>query len=208
MADSPHRPDPAGEHAPAALMTAGSRASRLPVAIIVAALLLTVATIATVLVLAGRARTAANAPDTGPLVVPAAPAPGADGRYCDALIQELPDRLISLPRRPLTDPGPGVAAWGDPAVILRCGLPDPRELTCEAALTQFTDARGGSVAWLRLSDPSAVTYIAVDRPVRIAVTLPPGTGIGPVQQLSELIAADLPARPVCTGGVVTPADNS
>jgi hypothetical protein len=47
----------------------------------------------------------------------------------------------------------------------------------------------------------------VDRPVRIAVTLPPGAGVGPVQQLSELIAADLPAQPVCTNGSVTATDN-
>jgi hypothetical protein len=60
---------------------------------------------------------------------------------------------------------------------------------------------------LQLSDPSAVTYIAVDRPVRIAVTVPPGSGMGPIQQLSELIAADLPSRPVCQNGVLVPPDN-
>lgn len=180
---------------------------RLPVLIIVAALALTAAVIATVLVLAGKARTQAAAPDTGPLVVAAAPAPGAAGRFCTALMPALPHDLVSRPRRDLADPQPGVAAWGDPAVILRCGMADPAELTCSAALTQFTDADGGSVAWLQLSDPSAVTYLAVDRPVRIAVTLPPGTGVGPIQQLSELIARDLPARPVCTDGSVTPAQN-
>ena len=184
-----------------------TRSSRLPTMIIIAALALTVAVIATVVVLARRAQTAADAPDTGPLVVASAPAPGAAGRFCASLMPDLPKDLASLPRRPLADPQPGVAGWGDPAVILRCGLADPAELTCAAALTQFTDADGGSVAWLQLSDTSAVTYIAVDRPVRIAVTLPPGTGPGPVQQLSQLIATALPARPVCTNGTVTPAEN-
>ena len=195
-------PDPHTRPDPPAI-----RSARLPMLIILAALVLTVAVIATVVVLARRAQSGADAPDTGPLVVAAAPAPGAGGRYCRSLAPSLPSDLVSRPRRPLTDPQPGVAAWGDPAVIVRCGLADPEELTCSAALTQFTDADGGSVAWLQLSDSAAVTYIAVDRPVRIAVTLPPGTGVGPVQQLSQLIATALPARPVCTDGTVTPADN-
>ena len=185
----------------------GVLAHRLPALLVTGALVLVAAVIVAVVVLAGRARTAANAPDTGPLAVPAAPAPGAGGRYCTTLANALPDRLTSNQRRPLSDPTPGVAAWGDPAIILRCGLPDPQELTCSAALTQFTDADGGSVAWLRLADSSAVTYVAVDRPVRIALTLPPGTGIGPVQQLSEVIAKTLPGRAVCTNGTVNPLDN-
>jgi hypothetical protein len=185
----------------------GALARRLPALLVAGALVLVAIVIVAVVVLAGRARTAANAPDTGPLAVPAAPAPGAGGRYCTQLLRALPDRLTSHQRRPLSDPTPGVAAWGDPAIILRCGLPDPQELTCSAALTQFTDASGGSVAWLRLSDSSAVTYVAVDRPVRIALTLPPGTGIGPVQQLSEVIAKVLPGRAVCTNGTVNPLDN-
>jgi hypothetical protein len=180
---------------------------RLPVILIACALALTIGVIVTVVVLANRARHQASGPDTGPLAVPAAPAPGAGGRYCGVLMSALPDTLGSLPRRTLVGQQTGVAAWGDPALILRCGLADPAELTCSSALTQFTDAGGGSVAWLRLSDPSAVTYIAVDRPVRIAVTIPPGTGVGPIQQLSQLIAADLPSRSVCTNGTVNPPDN-
>ena len=180
---------------------------RLPALLVVGSLVLVIAAIAIVVVLAARAPTAANAPDTGPLAVPAAPQPGAAGRYCSTLMQALPDHLTSHQRRPLSDPTPGVAAWGDPAIILRCGLPDPAELTCFAALTQFTDASGGSVAWLQLSDSSAVTYIAVDRPVRVAVTLPPNTGIGPVQQLSEVISQVLPGRAVCTDGRVNRLDN-
>lgn len=209
---TPQRPDPTGttESSPSSTQPA-ERASgpvqRSVLVLIIAAIVVTLAAIATVVVLANRARTEASAPDNGPLAVPAAPSPGAEGRYCTVLMEALPDDLVGSARRALADPQPGVAAWGDPAVILRCGLPDPAELTCSAQLTQFTDPDGGSVAWLRLSDSSAVTYIAVDRPVRIAVTLPPGTGIGPVQQLSQLIAADLPVRSVCTEGVVTPADN-
>ncbi len=173
----------------------------------VAAVLLTVAVIVVAFVVVSRATSEPPAPDTGPLAIPAAPAPGADGRWCGALDDALPRQLADQDRRELANPSPGVAAWGSPAVILRCGLPDPAELTCASHLTQFTDKTGASVSWLQLSDESSVTYIAVDRPVRIAVTLPPDEGVAPVQHLSEIIAATIPAAPICTDGHPTAPDN-
>jgi Protein of unknown function (DUF3515) len=53
------------------------------------------------------------------------PAPAADGTdpTCAALVGRLPAAVLSLPRI-TPDPGPGMAVWGDPAVVLRCGVPD------------------------------------------------------------------------------------
>jgi hypothetical protein len=64
------------------------------------------------------------------------------------------------------------------------------------------------VEWLRTASAASVTYLAVDRPVRVAVTVPDSAGIGPVQQLSELIGRTLPERDVCAANGVIPADNS
>lgn len=178
------------------------------ITIAIVAVLLTVGTIVTGFVLASRLGSTQAEPDTGPLAIPAVPAPGADGRYCDALLPALPASLVDKPRRPLVVDTPGTAAWGDPATILRCGVPDPAELTCAAQLTTFTSAAGVSVTWLQISEGSAITYLAVDRPVRIAVTLGAGSGVAPIQQLSEVIGTALPRQEVCTGGTVSPADNS
>lgn len=193
-------PSPPDDHA-------GRDPRRLMIGGVIAAVVLTVAVLVAALVLAARVQSESTSPDTGPLAVPAVPAPGADGRFCRDLMPDLPDRLTGRARRDVTGTPPGVAAWGDPAVILRCGIPDPQELTCSSPLTQFSSPTGASVAWLRLSDSSAVTYLAVDRPVRIAVTLPPKTGFGPVQQLTEVIGAALPVRAVCTNGTLTAPDN-
>lgn len=179
--------------------------SRLIIALVSAAIVLTVGAIVTGFILAMRVADAG--PETGPVAVPAAPAPGGDGRYCAQLLPELPEVLVDSPRRKLLIPEPGVAAWGDPAIILRCGLPDPAELTCAASLTRFSAADGTAVEWLQLSEGSAVTYLAVDRPVRIAVTLPAGGDISPVQQLTEVIGRVLPEQPVCDRGLLTPTDN-
>lgn len=194
---APHAPQPSRSSSP-----------RLIIGLVVAAIVVTIAVIVTGLVLASRISSETTAPDTGLLAVPAAPAPGADGRYCKQLLTQLPDRLADEPRRALSTASPGVAAWGDPAIIVRCGLPDPTELTCASPLMQFTGADGRSVAWLQLEDSSATTYLAADRPVRIAITLPPGTGTDPVQHLSDVIAKTLPRQPVCTGGTITATDNT
>lgn len=174
----------------------------LPRAWLVVALVLTVAVVVVVVVLAGRARSQGTAPSSGPLAVPAVDQPGATGKACTVLMAALPSDLSGQQRRTLADSQPGVAAWGDSAVVLRCGLETPDELTCSSALEQIS-----GVAWLRLSDPSATTFIAADRAVRIAVTVGPGTGTGPIQQLSEIIAADLPPRDICQSGVLVPLDN-
>lgn len=182
--------------------------SRLIVTLVGIAIAVTVGALVTGFVLASRISHQGAAAATGPVAVPAAPQPGASGRYCSQFMPKLPEKLIDLPRRPLIDHQPGVAAWGDPATILRCGLADPAELTCAAQLTRFTGADGLGVEWLRLEASGTVTYLAVDRPVRIAVTLATQAGIAPIQQLSEVIAHTLPAQPVCQAGHVTPTDNS
>jgi len=83
--------------------------------------------------------------------------------------------------------------------VFRCGITDPEELTCAAALTVLN-----GVSWLVLADSGSATYIAVDRPVRVAVTLDDSTGIGAVQALANVIDGQLPARAVCVDGVVNP----
>ena len=60
--------------------------------------------------------------------------------------------------------------------------------------------------WLPIDGAGATTYLAVDRPVRVALTVPDGTGTGPWQELSRIVAATLPERPICEQGVLVPVD--
>ncbi len=140
-----------------------------------------------------------------PLVVSSVEAPGATSAACTSLMAALPDPLGQLPRRDLVqgdDPLlTGVAAWGEPAVVLRCGTPTPEELTCSAVI-QVVDG----VSWLPLQGAGVTTYLAVDRPVRIAFTMPDGTGTGPWQEMSRLIGGTLEQRPICVNGVIVPPD--
>jgi hypothetical protein len=56
------------------------------------------------------------------------PAPdGGDRAACERLIAALPDSLADERRRPVTPPTALGAAWGDPAIVLSCGVERPAE---------------------------------------------------------------------------------
>jgi hypothetical protein len=129
--------------------------------------------------------------------------PGANTAACKALMPALPDKLAGASRRTLDGGGSAVAAWGDPAVVLRCGIESPQELTCSASLIQVN-----GVSWLQLSEAGldSTTYIAADRSVRIAVTVPTNSGTGAIGGISTVVAAKLPFREPCKAGVLLPTD--
>jgi hypothetical protein len=130
-----------------------------------------------------------------PLALPPVDAPDADSPACARLLAALPAELTAsprpLPRLALRSPAPvGAAAWAgrdvaDP-VVLRCGLPRPAELTATSPLIVIN-----GVSWLELSQPDRETFIAVDRPVYVALTVPAGLGSGPVQTVSDTVRAAL-----------------
>jgi hypothetical protein len=140
--------------------------------------------------------------DTTPLALAPVDAPDAEGPDCSKLLGLLPADLAGstgpLPTRGLTAPlQPGARAWAaaPQPVVLRCGLPRPDELTPSSELLVID-----SVNWLKLDDgiPNAdvVTYIAVDRPVYVALTTPVGEGGGPLQQVADLLRDNYPPTKV------------
>ena len=168
---------------------------------LVAAITVAVLAVVGVIVAAGyvKSRPATSVDD--PLSLSSVQSPGATTPACTSLMAALPDSLAGLPRRVIEhadDPSlAGVAAWGEPAVVLRCGVPTPAELTCTAALQEVD-----GVVWLPLSTGGDTTYFLVDRSVRVALTVPAAvTSTGPWQQASTIIDATLPERDICRDGV-------
>jgi hypothetical protein len=140
---------------------------------------------------------------TGPVALVGVDAPAARSAACtqllSALPNELPDSEDTLRRLPIADPAPPAAlAWGtdrgDP-VVLRCGLRRPAELTPTSALREVS-----KVEWLVVEGSGSSTWYVVDRGVYLALTMPAGTGTGPLQDVSAAVARVLPARPVATSG--------
>lgn len=136
-------------------------------------------------------------PADGPLPLVAVPAPAATAPGCTTLMGAVPTELTSngtsLKVRTLADPAPpATVAWGstDP-LVLRCGLDRPPELTPTAALRLVN-----KVQWLQVPGDGASTWYVVDREVYAALTVPDSAGTGPLQQISDTIAAKLPPRPL------------
>ena len=78
-------------------------------------------------------------------------------------------------------------------MILRCGLDRPAEFVVGSPIQVVDD-----VQWFRLDDAGLErsTWVSVDRPVYVALTLPQGSGSGPIQELSAVIARTMPAMPI------------
>lgn len=165
-----------------------------PRIVLVATLVLAVAAVGTVLGIAATRRV-----PSGPVAIPAVPAPQAESPECRALIATLPDRLGDFRRVDTVQPTPpGTAAWraeGNP-VILRCGLDRPAEFVVGSPIQQVDQ-----VQWFRLDDADTgrSTWVCVDRPVYLALTLPTGSGPAPIQTLSAVIDRSMPAIPIRPG---------
>lgn len=168
-----------------------------PRAALIAALVIAVGSLIALLVVAAVVQ---RSPAKEPVVITEVPAPQADSPQCRALVEALPEELGDYRRAAVLEPAPaGTAAWqweesGGEALILRCGLDRPAEFVVGAPL-QVVDA----VQWFRVQDPAAgdrSTWFAVDRPVYVALTLPPGSGSAPIQVLSRTIAEKLQERSV------------
>lgn len=177
-------------------MASDSGADGPPLALIITALIITVAAIATVFAFA----TSSPRTPSAPVVIGAVPAPQAESAECGALLNALPDQLGDYSRATTADPTPrGAAAWradGEP-VVLRCGIGRPAEFVVGSPIQVVDD-----VQWFRIDDRPGdhpddrmglSTWLCVDRPVYIALTLPGGSGPAPIQALSGAIDRSMPA---------------
>ena len=132
-----------------------------------------------------------------PLTIAAVPVPQADTTECRTLLDSLPQRLGDYDRAEIANPvPPATAAWrpekGDEPILLRCGVNRPGDSA------SGTPVQVSTVQWFGVAEQTTgrKTWFVIDRAVYIALTLPQGTGATPIQQISEIVAAKLPAVPV------------
>ncbi len=136
---------------------------------------------------------------SGPLPLAPVPAPKASSQECATVLAALPSEFAVgdelVPRRALAEPAAaGAVAWGDAKhdpLTVRCGIDAPAELTPTA---QLVDVFG--VSWLEINQGGDTSWLAVDRPVYVALTAPERTGTGPLQDLSKILRNALPKQPV------------
>jgi Protein of unknown function (DUF3515) len=115
---------------------------------------------------------------------------------CAKVLSALPSQLAGLDQRRISPPtSPYVVAWGDPAVVLRCGVGRPAGLTPGSTVQVFNAAPvgGAPVYWLPVNEPSQNVFTTVDRSVYIQVTVPAAYPQPPLAPLSAAISSVLPA---------------
>ncbi|MGK5627050.1 DUF3515 domain-containing protein [Streptomyces sp. URMC 123] len=130
----------------------------------------------------------------------AAPTPsGREAELCRALRGELPGTVNGLARSSAGPASDFTAAWGEPPVVLRCGVPRPAVLTPGTAQYNPTTDDGvevNGVGWLleRRSDGS-FRFTTVGRKAFVEVTLPKGTTeIGALTDFAEPIKRTVPTE--------------
>jgi hypothetical protein len=115
--------------------------------------------------------------------------PEADAS-CPAVLSVLPLDLQGEPSRQVQSDSPFAYAWGEPPVVLVCGVDRPAGFTVGVSAIQIN-----GVQWyVDTSDPDTTVWTTVDRPVYVQVTLPASVDSAPVTALSTPIAQALPYR--------------
>ncbi|TSB31586.1 DUF3515 domain-containing protein [Streptomyces sp. NBC_01525] len=122
-------------------------------------------------------------------VTPPAPE-GASAQHCRALHKELPDTVDGLARRSTEPASDFTAAWGDPAVQVRCGVPKPGALTSGGEHynpgADAADVNG--VSWFLEKRDDGYRFTTVLRRTYVEVTVP-GKYAPEVNALTDLATA-------------------
>lgn len=161
-----------------------------------------------VAVLLAFAFTAGRAPDAGtlastasgvalaPLTIAPLPAdPGADAD-CVKVIEKLPVTLAGLAPRRVFSTSANIVAWGDPPVVLECGVGRPAGLAPGSAafVVDVGTGAGATAEWFPVKSAGATTLTTIDRAVYVRVTVPSSRQTADVlAPVSAAIAAALPA---------------
>lgn len=105
---------------------------------------------------------------------------------CADVMALLPATLAEAPRRDTTG-GAGTAAWGDPAILLRCGV-EPVVASTQPCVG--VPGEGDEVDWVVLaSDVTGSIVRTFGREPAVEVEVPGSYGPAPVSVLPELGAA-------------------
>jgi len=139
----------------------------------------------------------------GPIAVePPSPDPDEVG-VCEDFVAALPDELDGKERREVTGGDGLVAAWGDPAIVLTCGVPAPVDFT-RASTCVVANGTGWFVPDSVLQDEDQqadVTMTAVGNRPRVEVFLPgeyrPEGFLDTAGTIGRLVAEELPLEQRC-----------
>ena len=102
---------------------------------------------------------------TRPRGVPAAAAPAASDPLCAQVAARWPATVGGQPRAADRDDPPAVAAWGDPAIIARCGATSPGPTTDDCVAADGID-------WVGRRVEGGMVFVSYGRAPAVEVLVP------------------------------------
>ena len=124
----------------------------------------------------------------------APPAPPDDvAGACSRLLPALPADVDGQERRATDPESPLTAAWGDPAIVLRCGVPRPGAYDPAG---QVAEVEG--VAWLPQQTDEGYVFTTIGRVADVEVRVPRAYApeVNPLVDLAAPVRDRLPQRPL------------
>ncbi|MEV4252357.1 DUF3515 domain-containing protein [Spirillospora sp. NPDC049652] len=126
----------------------------------------------------------------GAVSVPAPKPDAATLKLCEGL--RLPAKLRGLKRRDTTPDSPLTAAWGDPAIALRCGVPLPSTYRMDEQLMEVNGLK-----WHGYPHDRPITWTVLGRQAYVEVTIPPKYAPpgDTLIEIGQAVSATIPAKP-------------
>jgi hypothetical protein len=123
-------------------------------------------------------------------VPPPEPAPSARD-VCGALADQLPDVVVGQEARDTEPDSDLTAAWGDPAIVLRCGVPEPEALEPTSELVTVD-----GVDWFPEQLTAGYLFTTYGRVVFVEVSVPDDYApeAGALTDLADAVQAAVPRR--------------
>lgn len=123
-------------------------------------------------------------------VSPPEPAPSARD-VCGALADQLPDVVVGQEARDTEPDSDLTAAWGDPAIVLRCGVPEPEALEPTSELVTVD-----GVDWFPEQLTAGYLFTTYGRVVFVEVSVPDDYApeAGALTDLADAVQAAVPRR--------------
>jgi hypothetical protein len=147
------------------------------------------------------------------ITVSAPPSNAATVSPCTKVLEQLPVSLGDLSARvvhPQPD-SPFVVAWGDPPIVLRCGVPRPTDLKIGSDANTIT-ADGVIFLPASRTDGQNNVFTVIDRDAYVEVTVPTSYSQPPLALIADAVAKALPAictvEPDALPGAVQPPDSA
>jgi Protein of unknown function (DUF3515) len=94
-------------------------------------------------------------------------APTRGPAECRTLVRALPHTVDGHQRRDVQPPDALAAAWGDPPILLRCGVPTPAGLTPSSSCAEVN-----GVGWFAEQRADAYRFTTIGRSANVQVQVP------------------------------------